>query len=123
VAAPMRDEEDVAALAEELSQLGLPAWLLLAPVVVKNRAEWTATRRGIDEPAKLEFAAGERDFLRLGGGGRRGGKEREERNEVSHLARVNRRYAFCFSASSFWSSPDWYISRMMSEPPTNSPLT
>ena len=38
-------------------------------------------------------------------------------------SRWNRRYAFCFSASSFCSSPDWYISRMMSEPPTNSPLT
>ena len=27
------------------------------------------------------------------------------------------------AASSCWSSPDWYISIMMSEPPTNSPLT
>ncbi len=32
-------------------------------------------------------------------------------------------YAVCFAASSFCSSPDWYISRRMSEPPTNSPLT
>ena len=31
--------------------------------------------------------------------------------------------AFCADCSrSFCSSPDWYISRMMSEPPTNSPL-
>ena len=31
--------------------------------------------------------------------------------------------AYAFSVSrSFCSSPDWYISRMMSEPPTNSPL-
>ena len=32
--------------------------------------------------------------------------------------------AFCASpSSSFCSSPDWYISLMMSEPPTNSPFT
>ena len=32
--------------------------------------------------------------------------------------------AFAFTpSSSFCNSPDWYISRMMSDPPTNSPLT
>jgi hypothetical protein len=118
VTAPMGDEEDIAVLAEKPSQLGLRAGPLFAAVVVENGRERTATCRRVDEPAKLEFAARERDLLRLGGD-RRGGKQREqEGNEMS-----DRRYAFCFSASSFCSSPDWYISRMMSEPPTNSPFT
>ena len=43
-----------------------------------------------------------------------------------YLAQVKRRDRYAFwllRSSSFCSSPDWYISRMMSEPPTNSPLT
>ena len=36
----------------------------------------------------------------------------------------NRQSGYAFAVSStFWSSPDWYISRMMSAPPTNSPFT
>jgi hypothetical protein len=117
VTAPMRDEEDIAVVAEKLSQLGLPAGLLLAAVVIENGAEWTGSCRRVDEPAKLEFAAGKRDLLRLGGKCSAGEEDDQE------AGKPDRRYAFCVSVRSFCSSPDWYISRMMSEPPTNSPLT
>src|SRR6185437_374057 len=60
-------------------------------------------RRGEDEEAR-----GERR------GGKCGGERRDDRgDEPQDFA----------SEMSFWSSPDWYISRMMSQPPTNSPFT
>src|SRR5262245_26385807 len=77
VTAPMGHEKDVAVIAEKLSQLGLPAGFLLAAVVVENGAERPAPGRPVDEPAKLELAAGKGHLFRLGGeGGRR--EEREE---------------------------------------------
>jgi hypothetical protein len=78
----MGDEEDIAVLAEKASQLGLRAGLLLAAVVVENGAERTAPCRRVDKPAKLEFAAGERDLLRLGGDCGAGKEREEEWNKV-----------------------------------------
>jgi hypothetical protein len=68
----MRDEEDVAVVAEEASQLGLPARLRLAAVVIEDGAERTASGGREDEAVQLEPAAGEGNFFRLAGpGGRR----------------------------------------------------
>jgi len=100
VTAPMRDEEDIAVIAEKLPQLGLPARLLLAAVVIENGAEWTAPCGRVDEPAKLEFAAGKRDLLRLGGKCGAGGECDQE------AGKPDRRYAFWVSVRSFCSSPD-----------------
>jgi hypothetical protein len=65
VTAPVGNEEDITALAEKLPQLGLRAGPRLAAVVVENGGKRTAARRRVDEPAKLELAAGKGDLLRL----------------------------------------------------------
>ena len=49
--------------------------------------------------------------------------EMQSPHERVRASRYSASYAVCFAASSFCSSPDWYISRRMSEPPTNSPST
>src|SRR6185436_9450996 len=79
VAAAMGDEENVAVIAEEPPQLGLPAGSLLAAVVVEDGAERAAARRLVDEPVKLELAARERNFFGLRGSRGRGNEVERER--------------------------------------------
>ncbi len=62
-----------------------------------------------------------------GGGKQPQGKASEDRGEEAHharaLAAAGDQEGFFAPSSSFCSSPLWYISRRMSEPPTNSPFT
>ena len=58
-------------------------------------------------------------------GGERDAGWREAEDQRGEQACAHRRgqAGFFAPSSSFCSSPVWYISRMMSEPPTNSPFT
>ena len=78
MAAPVGHEEDVAVLAEKLPQLGFPARLLLAAVVIEDGAERAVARRLVDEPVELQLAAGKGNLFRLAG---RGGRDCEAERE------------------------------------------
>src|SRR5580765_4367306 len=88
VAAPMGDEEDVAVIAEEAPELGLPARPLLAAVVVENGPERTAAAGSVDEPVKLQLAAGEGNFFRLRGGRGRGDEAERKRRKRGRPLRL-----------------------------------